>query len=165
MLDWGLWSKLLHVVGAFLLVAGLIGRELAREQARHTDNIAIFTNLSQLAGQFERTLVIPSSTVILIFGLLVTWQRGWPLLGFLQGASQNWLLVSLLLFLTQFPLVVFIFIPRGKIFERVLADAQARGQVTPELRASLNDPVVHRAHVFEAVAVILIIYLMVMKPF
>ncbi len=119
MLDWGLWSKLLHVVGAFMPLAGLIGRELARKQARHTDDIAIFTSLTQLAGQFERLLVIPGSNLLLIFGLLVAWARGWPLLGFLQGASQNWLLVSFLLFLLMIPLIVFIFLPRGKFLTKL----------------------------------------------
>jgi uncharacterized membrane protein len=165
MLDWGLWSKLLHVVGAIMLLAGLIGRELTRDQARHTEDIGIFTSLTQLAGQFERLLVIPGSNIILIFGLIVAWVRGWPLFGFLQGAPQNWLLLSFVLFLGMIPLIVFIFLPRGKVFEQALAEAQARGQVTPELRASLDDPVVRRAHVAEAIGVAVILFLMVMKPF
>jgi uncharacterized membrane protein len=163
--DLGQWAKLLHVVGALMLVAGLVGRELTRQQARRTGDIHLFTNLTELAGQFERLLVIPGSNVILLLGLAVTWLRGWPLFGFLQGAGQNWLLVSFVLFLGMIPLIVFVFLPRGKLFDRALAEAQTRGQVTSELRASLDDPVVRRAHIIEAVIIVAILYLMVMKPF
>jgi len=65
------------------------------------------------------------------------------------------------------PLVIvpLIFLPRGKKFDVVLKDALAKGQMTPELRAHLDDPVVRAAHTYELVSMAVIVYLMVMKPF
>ena len=83
----------------------------------------------------------------------------------MQGAAQNWLLVSLLLFLSLIPLIRFVFLPRGKPFEAALQDALAREVVTDELRARLNDPVVAAAHIYEGVVILLILYFMVVKPF
>ena len=57
------------------------------------------------------------------------------------------------------------FIPRGKIFEPLLQDALIKGQITPELRAAMNDNAVKLAHLYEEVALIIITALMVLKPF
>jgi hypothetical protein len=102
---------------------------------------------------------------VFVFGLLIAWLRGWPLFGFLQGASANWLLVSVLLYLAMFPLVIFIFVPRGKLFERALEEAVAEGRVTLQLRAAIEDQTVRRAHIVEYLLVLSILFLMVMKPF
>jgi hypothetical protein len=101
----------------------------------------------------------------LLFGLGAAWVYGWPLLGVLQGSSINWLFVSLLLYLSLIPVIIFIFLPRGKIFGQRLADAQAQDTMTTELRAAMVDPVVRAAHIYEAVVIAVVIYLMVMKPF
>jgi uncharacterized membrane protein len=168
MADFAQFIKFLHVVGAIQLIGGLIGRGLAQREAGRAADIHTLHALIQLSGSFENWMVIPGSkgsNVILIFGLIVSWMRGWPLLGVLQGAPSNWLLVSLLLFLAMIPLIVLIFVPRGKVFEAALQEALARGEITPALTAALHDPVVRRAHIAEALGVLVILYLMVMKPF
>ena len=161
----GQWLVLLHVISAFALIAGLIGREGTRAYARRQEKLDIFVPLIALSGWFENKLVIPGSNAVLVTGLASAWLRGWPLLGVLQGSPINWLFVSLLLYLATIPLVTLIFIPRGKIFAQKLADAQSQGFITPEVRATMEDPIVRAAHIAEAVLAILIIYLMVMKPF
>lgn len=40
-----------------------------------------------------------------------------------------------------------------------------QAQVTPELRAAFADPVVEAAHLYELAGVVLIVILMVTKPF
>lgn len=155
----------LHVLAAFMLVAGLIGRELCRRLANQATDIQQFHTLIQASGRFESLMVIPGSTAVLVMGLVVSWALGWPLLGTLQGGAKNWLFVSLLLFVSLIPVIRFIFLPRGKPFAAALADALARGVITDELRARLNDRVVAVAHVYEAVVILVIIYLMVVKPF
>lgn len=88
-----------------------------------------------------------------------------PIFGFLQGADQNWLLVTnIMVLLIPFP-ILFFFIPRGKIFEPIMQDALVKGQVTPELRGQLHDPAVRRMHLAEMTGVILVVILMVFKPF
>ena len=165
MVDLAQFIKLLHVVSAILLIAGLIGRQLTRAQAAKATDIRIFQAYIELSGRFENLLVIPGSLLVLVAGLVIAVIRGWPILGFLQGASANWLLVSLVLFLSLIPLVRFVFLPRGKIFEQALQDALAKGQITSELTAAFHDPVVRQAHYAEAIVVAVVLYLMVMKPF
>jgi len=156
---------LLHIGSAILMLAGGIGRELTRAQAAKSTDIRVVQTLVQLAGRFDRWLAIPGSQLVFVFGLLLAWLRGWPILGFLQGAASNWLLVSLLLYLAIFPLVIFIFVPRGKLFEKTLQEAVSEGRVTSQLSAAFDDRTVRRAHIVENILVLSILYLMVMKPF
>jgi hypothetical protein len=161
----GQWFVLLHIVSAIVLIAGLIGRGFTRAYARHQEQLDIFVQFLGLSRWFVNKLISPGSHAVLIFGLLAAWTRGWPIFGFLQGSPVNWVFVSLLLYLTTIPLVFFIFIPRGKIFNRELAEAQSQGLMTAELRVAMDDPVVRAAYFYEAAVVAVIVYLMVMKPF
>jgi hypothetical protein len=118
-----------------------------------------------LAGRFERLLVIPGSALVLIFGLTTAWLQGYPILGLLVGGTTNWVLVSLLLMLLLGALVPLIFLPRGRVFEAALTDADARRQVTPELRAAFADRQVAFARTTEAIGMLVLIAIMVTKPF
>jgi hypothetical protein len=64
-----------------------------------------------------------------------------------------------------YPLVILVFIPRGRVFAAALGDAVDRQAITPELRAAFADPVVHAAHCVEVVLVVSVLTLMVVKPF
>ena len=165
MIEFILLIRLLHITTSFLALAGLIGRQLTRAQAARSTDIHALQALLQLSGWFENWLAIPGSMLLFLFGLLLAWLQGWPLLGFVQGASVNWLLVSILLYLAIYPLVIFVFIPRGKVFTQHYEKALAQGQITTELRAAFHDPTVRLAHLVEGVLVAAILYLMVMKPF
>ena len=157
--------KLLHVLSAFWFISGLLGRQVCLAQAGRTREFSAFASLLSLSGQFEVRMLIPGQFAVLGFGLLTAWLQGQPILGFLQGASANWLLVSLLIFVSSIPLVPLIFLPRGRRFAELLEAAREQGEVTPELTASLRDPVVAVAHGYEVLGVLVIIVLMVLKPF
>jgi hypothetical protein len=118
-----------------------------------------------LAGCFEKQMVIPGSTVVFLVGLVTAWLQGWPILGFFQGGTSNWVLASVVLYLSLVPVIIWIFTPRGKIFDRALQAAQTQEIVTPELTTAFTDKVVAAAHTYELFAVALIIVLMVTKPF
>jgi hypothetical protein len=154
------WILLVHVLAAFALVAGLIGRWITLNRAKASDDIANVTQLVGLAGPFER-LVRVGSTVVFLAGLLTVWAQGRPLF----STVSSWLAVALALFLSLIPLIVLLFLPRGRIFERALNDARARGTVTPELAAAFRDPMVRAAHIYEFIVVAAIVALMVLKPF
>jgi hypothetical protein len=62
-------------------------------------------------------------------------------------------------------IVPLVFLPRGKKFDLVLAAALVEGQVTPKLRAELDDRVVNFAHLYENILVVVVVALMVFKPF
>jgi hypothetical protein len=156
--------NLLHVLAGFWLVAGLVGRAVALRAAARATDIRAVDALVGLAGRFEGMVRIPS-IVVLGLGLLAAWIRGWPVLGALQGGNVNWLLAALILYLTLAPLIVWIFLPRGRVFERAFRDARGEGRVTPALTAAFADPVVAAAHAWELTVIGLIIVLMVTKPF
>jgi uncharacterized membrane protein len=160
----GQWVVLLHVISAFAYVAGVVGGELTRTYAWRQEKVEILAQLYHLSRWFDLKLVSPGSHMIVIFGLVAAWLRGWPILGVLQGSPVNWVFVSLLLYLSLFVPVFLISLPRGKILRQRLADAQAQGIITPELRASINDLWMKAAYAYQNVVVPIIIYLMVMKP-
>ncbi|MGA9162570.1 MAG: DUF2269 family protein [Actinomycetota bacterium] len=155
------WVVLLHVGVAFWFVAGLLGRNVTMAKARSTTDLGLLEELIGLSGRFERLMVIPGSFGVLVLGLLAAWAEGQPL----AGTDDWWLLTSLILFVALGLLVPTVFLPRGRIFERALEDARARGQVTPALREALRDPAVRNARAAELLVVAIIVTLMVTKPF
>jgi uncharacterized membrane protein len=157
--------KLAHITSGIAMIVGGFGREFLRAQARRTNDVRVVQALIEVSGRFEQLLAIPGSLIVFFTGIILAWLQGWPLLGLLQGASVNWLLAALILYLAFYPLVIWIFIPRGKRFQPILADAIAQGRVTVELSATLHDHVVRRAHQLEYVLVAGLLLLMVAKPF
>ncbi len=162
------WISLLvfiHVMAAFMMVGGMVGREVTRGQMKKTSDLKVFAEMSALAGRFDTLVVRPGSTLVVLAGIILAVVEGWPIFGFLQGGASNWLLVTILLLLSVIAAIAFIFVPRGKTFEKALQDAIARGEIIPELRATFQDPVDRWAHRWEEIAVAAIIYLMIAKPF
>jgi hypothetical protein len=157
--------KLLHVLVGFALVTGIVGRDVTLRRAARAADLPSVHALLDVATVFERAFVRPMSLLVLVFGLAAAWVRGMPILGTLAGGSANWLLVSLVLFVGIALLVPLVFLPRGRAFEAALADADARGQVTPELSAAFRDPATERARLAEATGLVVVIALMVLKPF
>jgi uncharacterized membrane protein len=158
--------KLLHVVTAFWFVSGVVGRGLAFWQARKAKNIQAIHALLQVSDFFERYAVIPVSMAVFLFGLILTFMQGWPLFGFLQRSPTNWLLVSFLLFLgVMLAIGPLKLVPRRKERERALQEALAQETITLRLMAALNDKVVIRFRKVEFIALVIIIVLMVIKPF
>ena len=110
-------------------------------------------------------MVIPGNLAIILFGVILALVIGAPIFGFLQGASQNWLLVSNVLLVIMSLAVPLVFVPRGKKFGAVLEKALAEGRMTPELRAEMDDKLVQVVHMAEIIGVMIIVVLMVFKPF
>jgi len=164
-MNWYIAIKFLHIIAVIMFVGSLFARQLVRRYANQTNDIRVFTTLSHAAGKIEGILVIPGSQATLVLGIILALIGHFPILGFLQGASQNWLLVSNILLIVILVLVPTIFIPRGKKFEPILQAALAKGEVTQELRATMDDKVVKLAHLYEEIATIIIVALMVLKPF
>ena len=159
MIDWALSATLLHVLVAFVFVAGLLGRWVLLSRAQRASDIEQVHGLAAAAAPFERMVVI-GSMLILPAGLLAGWARGYPAL----GLGTGWVLVATILFLTLVPLVPLVFIPRGRVFDAELTAARQSGEVTPGLRAAFADRRVSLARTYEISAVLLIVALMVLKP-
>jgi uncharacterized membrane protein len=164
-MGWYLAIKFLHVITAMMFVGGIFGRQLVRAYAKKTDNVQIFAALNRGAGRIENIMIIPGNLAVILFGIILALLGGYPLFGFLQGASQNWLLVSNILLIVGLALVPTVFIPSGKKFDPVLEAALAEGRMTPGLRLALEDKVVKLAHLYEEISIIIVVALMVFKPF
>lgn len=164
-MNWYFVIKFLHIVTTIMFVGGIFGRQLVRAYAKKVDDIQIFVALSQAAGRIETFMIIPGNIAVILLGVILALMAGYPIFGFLQGASQNWLLVSNILLVLGVVIVPTIFVPRGKKFDLILQGALAEGRMTPELRAELDDKVLKLAHLYEEVGVVIIVALMVFKPF
>ena len=164
-MNWYIVVKFLHIVAVIVCVGGLFARQLIRQHANKTDDIRLFADFSQAAGKIENAMVIPGMTAMMVLGVILALIGGSPILGFLQGATQNWLLVSNILLVGVLVIIPTVLIPRGKRFEPILQAALVKGQITSELRAAANDNTVKLAHRYEEVALIIITALMVLKPF
>ena len=157
--------RFLHIASAIWFIGGVVARQIVRAYAKRTDDVQRFAVMSEAAGRIESTMVIPGNFAVILFGVIYGLMIGAPILGFLQGASYNWLLVSNILLLLGFFNVPLVFIPKGKLFDVALKDALARGQMTPELRAQMDDQTVRLVHFIELASLGFITFLMVFKPF
>ena len=157
--------KLLHILAAVAFAGGIFARQIVRAFANRSDDVAQFAALHQAAAKVELWMIRPGSLIILALGIVMAWQTGLPMLGVLQGGNQNWLLVSLVLYVTGMALVPTVFLPRGKKFRPLLESALAQGRMTAELRHAVHDPVVKAAHVYEMIMLVAMFALMTLKPF
>jgi hypothetical protein len=155
----------LHVLTAIWTIAGLLGRWVVLGAAARSGELTTMRSILRIGDKFERGMVQPGSLAILATGLALAWVQDQPLLGFLQGSGANWLLVSLLLYLTSIPLVGLVFIPRARRFELALAGATEQATVTASLRSAFADRAVLAGHVYELAIVFLILGLMITQAF
>src|SRR5512141_1710021 len=119
-MNWYLVFKFLHIMAVIVSVGGLFARQLVRGQAKHMRNIRSFAGFSQAAGRIDRLMVIPGMSAILVLGVIVGLIGDAPILGFLQGASQNWLMVSNFLIVGILVLIPTVLVPRSKRLEAIL---------------------------------------------
>jgi uncharacterized membrane protein len=164
-MNWYILVKFLHIVAVIVCVGGLFARQLVRQHAKKLNDVGLFAAFSQAAGKIESLMVIPGMMAIMVLGVILALIGRLPILGFLQGASQNWLLVANILLIGILAIIPTVFIPRGRKFDPVLQAALAKGEMTPELRVAMDDHAVNLAHLYEEVALIVIVALMVFKPF
>lgn len=158
-------TRFLHIFSAIIFLGGIFARQIIRAQAKKTGDIRDMAALFEVAGRVENLMVIPGNMAVLIFGIILALQLRAPIFGFLQGASRNWLLVSNLLLALGGLSVPLIFLPRGKVFDQAMKDALVLGRMTPELDASIHDRVVQVTHWVEIFVLVVIVILMVFKPF
>jgi uncharacterized membrane protein len=164
-MNWYLIVKYLHIVAVAVTIGGMFARQLVRGIALKSDDVKTVTSLTHAAVRMDRAMVIPGSNLMILMGVVLAVMQKWPIFGFLQGASQNWLLVSNLLLIVMIVLIPGVFIPYNKKVESLLDTASVEGQVTPELRAMLNDRRNLLAHRAEEAIVLVVAALMVLKPF
>jgi len=164
-MNWYLLIKLLHIIAVTITVGGMFARQLVRAHAKKSDDINVVASLTRLAVRMDRTLVIPWSNIMIVMGIILAVIQKWPVFGFLQGSSQNWLLVSNILLIIMLTAIFTVFIPHNKKVEILLQTALAEKRITPELTSALNLKVNQLAHYVEEIVILAVAALMVLKPF
>jgi uncharacterized membrane protein len=164
-MNWYLIIKFLHILAVTITIGGMFARQLVRNVAKKSEDVKTVASLTQVAHRIDRMMVIPWSNTILVFGIILAVMLKWPIFGFLQGASQNWLLVSNILLIFMLSLIPAVFIPHNKKVEVLLQTALQEGTVTSEMRATLADKKNQTAHLAEEIIILVIAALMVLKPF
>jgi uncharacterized membrane protein len=164
-MNWYLAIKFLHIVAVTITIGGMFARQLVRAYAKKSDDVNVIASLTRVAVRIDRVMVIPWSNIMIVIGIILAVMLKWPIFGFLQGASQNWLLASNLLLLIGLSTVFTVFLPHNRKLEAILQTALAEGRITPELSTALDDKTVKLAHHVEEIAMIAIAALMVLKPF
>lgn len=154
--------KVLHILAVTALIAGVVGRALIRARLVRLDDIHIVHEFVNLEGHFDQWLVVYGSNATLLTGILLTWLGHWPLL---NAGVPTWTLVGAALFLAIIPLVIWVFVPRGKVFGKVFAEALVQKRVTVELRAAFSDQVIRVSWLYEYLMLAVVLTLMVIKPF
>ena len=154
--------KVLHILAVTAVISGVLGRALIRARLVRLDDIRIVGELVDLEGQLDQWLVVHGSTATLLTGLLLTWLGHWPLV---NAGLPTWTLVGAVLFLATIPLVIWVYLPRGKVFRTVFAEALAQKRVTVELRAAFSDQVIRASYLYEYIMFPVVLTLMVIKPF
>jgi uncharacterized membrane protein len=158
--------KLLHVLASFWFISGVVARDFTFWRAARVSRVQEVQTLLQVSDFFEQWAVIRGGFPVLIFGLLTAWLQKWPVFSSLPGARTNWLLVSFILFVGILALIGPLrLIPRRRQRAQALEQALAGGAITPELTAALNDRVLNTFRKVELATLVVIVILMVTKPF
>lgn len=164
-MNWYNVFKFLHILAVVWMVGGMFARQIVRGIAKKSDDVKTVASLSQVAMRLDRAMVIPGGNFVLVFGVILALMLKWPIFGFLQGADQNWLLVSNLMLVAIMVIIPTVFIPHNKKVDALLQTALAEGRVTSDLRSALNDQKNRLAHNIEEILVLAVTALMVLKPF
>lgn len=159
--------KLLHVLASFALVGGDIGRTIALQRAKQATDVKVVAEMLQLFTFLTTRFVSLGGIVTVVLGLITAGAQGGAILilGFLMGGEINWVLASLVLYIVIMTIVFSVSVPRGKVLGQALGVALQQGKITPELTAALNDKAMNTAHVVVEILILLIIVLMILKPF
>lgn len=158
-------SVVLHVLSVFWLVAGIVGRDACWWHAARAADMGTLRTIAALASFFDRRAVQPATFVVLVTGLAAAGLRGHSLFGFFRGEGPVWPFTALIIYLSIIPVIVLVFLPKGRVYRAVLAEAESRGEVTARLRAVIADPAVMAARGYEFAMIAVLSFLMISKPF
>jgi hypothetical protein len=155
--------KLLHVLSAMWLVAGMLGRAVALSSARRATDMAILKGIADVSGRLENLMIAPGIFAVLVTGIATAVVGGTSLLGPIDGGPL-WVFV---------PLVIMLFVvvmtpmtlSHDRRWGQALEDAARRGVVTDGLRPYLDARAMIRRYAPELISAAIIVALMVLKPF
>jgi uncharacterized membrane protein len=152
--------KYLHILGAVLMGAGLIGVWLADLRSRQERDLVRFSEAVRYIAVFYDGVVVPGALILLFSGTWLTIQYfgGWDFL------ETPWLAGMITLF-------AFEFIEGNTItrlyfmkLRRITNEAMSTGKITPELEKERGKSIPSFTHYLDLPILFLIIALGVIKP-
>lgn len=146
----------LHVLLAFAAIGFLVIPGLMLEMAAHTRDVR-FIRRSFMLGKFHGQIGGPLALLTAIVGLIVAWRYQIPL-------ATGWLVAAYAAFLLVMALGIG-YHTRREIRIATLAQQSPESAPSPELTAAIDDPMSVPAMWVSALLWIVIIWLMVAKPF
>lgn len=161
----GVLLKWIHINLVIVFSIGIAGYITYFYQAARETDPKVIHDMVETGDKIHNYLLKLGGSLLFISGVVTAWRHGVPMLGFIQGGDVNWLLVSIVLFLTYFPMMFFVFVPRHKIFHRELDAAIQKGAVTEGLKKAFMSRGIKFGHIYESIYVFAILFLMVVKPF
>ena len=156
--------RLGHAFAGVAFVAGLVGYWFVLGMASRADSLPSMRLLLRAARPFG-ALVTGGGIGLSILGIAAAVALGRPLLGPIQGGRVDWMFVSVLLMLPIFAFLVAIYPRFARSLRAALAPADEAGTITPEIATAWADPVYRFARRYELTAVLIVLGLMIAKPF
>ncbi len=152
--------KLVHVVGAILIGAGLVGVWMSDLRSRQCRELPQFSEAVRNIVIFYDGLVVPGALLLLVSGtwLIVEFFGGW---GFLNAP---WLAGMVLLFAFEFiegNTLTRVYFMR---LRRLTRDALARGAFTPQLERARAEGLPTFTHFLDLPVLFLIVSLGTLRP-
>jgi uncharacterized membrane protein len=152
--------KFIHIVGAILIGAGLIGVFFADLRSRQLRDLPVFAEAIRAVAVFYDGLVVPGALLLLVSGtwLIASDYNGW---GFLE---LPWLAGMIGLFLFEFVegnTVTRLYFMK---LRRLTNEALEAGSVTPQLERARSELVPTFTHFLDIPILLVIVSLGSMRP-
>ena len=155
--------KLLHVLSAIWLLSGLLARPTVLAAARRAPDVRILKAIADVSGRLEERMIAPGLIAVTVTGIAVAIAGGYSLFGpFTDGPW--WVFIALVIMgiaVITTPMTL----ARDRAWGQALEESARAGAITERLRPFLQRDAMIRRYAPDIVSVLVIVVLMVTKPF
>ena len=161
--SWFTVVKLVHVLSAFWIVTGMLARPVILAAARRAPDVRILKAIADVSGRVEDLMIAPGIPVVIVTGVATAVVGGIPLFGPFVGGPL-WIFLALVIMLAVAVLTP-VTLMRDRRWGQALEEAAREGAVTARLRVFLKRDSMIRRYAPDLVVMLMVIVLMVTKPF
>lgn len=148
----GIILKYVHILAAMVYVTGYLGGGVLQVQGGRATDWATRRTLQGAANTFNNKLLVPAFIAAGILGLITAGVLRYPIL-------SGWVLYSLIVYVAMLVTGLVYWAPLGKKVDAAIAASDERAF------AALRDrPATRYVSVFDGFLLLVLIYLMVVKP-
>jgi uncharacterized membrane protein len=161
--NWFVLFKLLHVLSVIWLMAGLLARPTILAAARRAPDVRVLKAIADVSGRLEERMIAPGIFAVLISGVATALSGGYSLFGPLSGGPW-WIFIAVavaVIAIVTTPMTL----GRDRRWGQALEESAAAGVITDTLRPFLQRDAMVRRYAPDIVGALVIIVLMVTKPF